>query len=51
MWLGVAYRLELMAQSVHLLLWSASIAFFVASVWVLGELIEAWDSNARRKTE
>jgi phosphatidylinositol glycan class M len=47
-WLGTAYQLEIMGQSVHLMLWLAGISLFGASVWILGEIIESWD--AREKT-
>jgi phosphatidylinositol glycan class M len=40
-WLGTAYRLELLAQDAFLGVWSAGIGLFGVSVWVLGELVDA----------
>lgn len=42
LWLGTAFQLELMAKSVHLWLWVAGLGLFAGSVWVLGEIIDAW---------
>ncbi|WWD16022.1 hypothetical protein CI109_100447 [Kwoniella shandongensis] len=41
-WLGTAYRLELMAQDVYLSVWMAGLVLFGISVWVIGEIIEGW---------
>jgi phosphatidylinositol glycan class M len=40
-WLGMAYRLELLAQDAYLAVWAAGIGLFGASVWILGELVDA----------
>lgn len=39
LWLGMAYRLELLAQDAYLAVWAAGIGLFGVSVWVLGEII------------
>lgn len=40
-WLGMAYRLELLAQDAFLAVWAAGVGLFGASVWILGELVDA----------
>ncbi|GAB1517163.1 GPI mannosyltransferase 1 [Rhizoctonia solani] len=47
-WLGIAYRLELLGQSVYLWVWAASILFLVSNAFVLGELIAAYDYQSTR---
>ncbi|WVQ98817.1 hypothetical protein IAU59_005948 [Kwoniella sp. CBS 9459] len=41
-WLGTAYQLELMGQDVFWGLWVAGLGLFGVSIWVLGELIDAF---------
>lgn len=40
-WLGMAYRLELLAQDAYLAVWVAGIGLFGISIWVLGESVDS----------
>ncbi|OCF41456.1 phosphatidylinositol glycan, class M [Kwoniella heveanensis CBS 569] len=41
-WLATAYQLELMGRSVYLAVWAGGLSLFGVSIWVLGELIDAF---------
>ncbi|CAE6459355.1 unnamed protein product [Rhizoctonia solani] len=42
-WLGAAFRLELLGQSVYVWVWAASVIFLASNAFVLGELITAYN--------
>ncbi|KAH7340206.1 glycosyltransferase family 50 protein [Rhizoctonia solani] len=42
-WLGAAFRLELLGHNVYIWVWAASVIFLVSNVFVLGELVGAYN--------
>ncbi|KDN49321.1 hypothetical protein RSAG8_02023, partial [Rhizoctonia solani AG-8 WAC10335] len=42
-WLGAAFRLELLGHGVYIWVWAASVVFLVSNTFVLGELITAYN--------
>ncbi|CAE6366861.1 unnamed protein product [Rhizoctonia solani] len=41
-WLGAAFRLELLGHSVYIWVWASSVVFLLSNAFVLGELINAY---------
>ncbi|CAE7119762.1 unnamed protein product [Rhizoctonia solani] len=44
-WLGAAFRLELLGHNVYHWVWAASVIFLISNAFVLGELITAHNPN------
>ncbi|KAG8699956.1 GPI mannosyltransferase 1 [Ceratobasidium sp. 394] len=42
LWLSVAFRLELLGESVYLWVWAASVAFLLSNGFVLGEILKTF---------
>ncbi|ORX39963.1 PIG-M-domain-containing protein [Kockovaella imperatae] len=51
LWLSTAYRLEFLAQSVHLQLWASGLVFFMINVWIIGSLVDSWAEADTRHVE
>ncbi|KAJ1310458.1 hypothetical protein OPQ81_007191 [Rhizoctonia solani] len=48
-WLGAAYRLELLGHNVYIWVWAASVVFLMSNAFVLGELIVAHNPKHTHK--
>ncbi|CAE6531417.1 unnamed protein product [Rhizoctonia solani] len=47
-WLGAAFKLELLGHSVYIWVWASSVVFLVSNAFVLGELIAAYTPKLTR---
>ena len=48
-WLAWAYLLEFQGQHLHLAVWAASLLLFAAHVWLICEVLAAWQHAAARQ--
>lgn len=45
LWLAVAFRLELLGESVYIWVWAASIIFLLSNGFVLGEILSTFKAD------